>query len=277
MANVSPWDVVRSILIPIFSVVMVILVIRNIERRSIFFPMKGVPSVAGFSMTHEDVFFETVDGKKLHGWFIPASATNDAAPTVFFLHGNAGNIGHRWEKLRILHDLGVSVFIFDYRGYGQSEGQPSEAGIYKDVDAAYAYLAGRGIAPGSIIVYGESLGGAFAVDLAARKTVKALIVEDTFTSIPAMVRRSMPFIPTLVLATRLDSLSKIAKVRSPKLIFHSVDDEIIPFEMGKALFDVATEPKRFVRLRGGHNTTFLDDFETYRSGLAKFLDELIDR
>ena len=255
------------------SVIAVVVVIRQIEARSIFFPMKGAPSVMENSAAHENVFFETADDKKLHGWFVPATS-NSLAPVILFLHGNAGNIGHRWEKIRILHDLDVSVFIFDYRGYGQSEGRPSEAGIYKDTDAAYAYLVERGIAPERIIVYGESLGGAFAIDLAARKTVKALIVEDTFASVPAMVRKTMPFIPPFVLATRLDSLSKIAKVPTPKLIFHSIDDEIVPFEMGKALFDAAAEPKKFVQLRGGHNTAFLDDFETYRSGLMKFIVEL---
>ena len=255
------------------SFIAVVVVIRQIEARSIFFPMKGAPSVTGNSPAHEDVFFETTDDKKLHGWFVPAMS-NNIAPVILFMHGNAGNIGHRWEKIRILHDLDVSVFIFDYRGYGQSEGKPSETGIYKDTDAAYAYLVGRGITPERIIVYGESIGSAFAIDLAARKSVKALIVEDTFTSVPAMVRRTMPFIPTFILATKLDSFSKIAKIPVPKLIFHSIDDEIVPFEMGKTLFDAAAEPKRFVQLRGGHNTTFLDDFEAYRSGLMKFIVEL---
>ena len=255
------------------SIIAVVVVIRQIEARSIFFPMKGAPSVTGNLAAYEDVFFETADGKKLHGWFVPA-ASNSLAPVILFLHGNAGNIGHRWEKIRILHDLDVSVFIFDYRGYGQSEGKPSETGIHKDADAAYACLVERGITPESIIVYGESLGGAFAIDLAARKSVKALMVEDTFTSVPAMVRRTMPFIPPFILGTKLDSLSKISKVPAPKLIFHSIDDEIVPFEMGKTLFDAAAEPKRFVRLRGGHNAAFLDDFETYRSGLIKFLAAL---
>lgn len=236
--------------------------------------MMGTPAVIENMPAHEDVFLETSDGKKLHGWFIPA-ASKGAAPVVLFFHGNAGNIGHRWEKIRILHDLDASVFIIDYRGYGQSEGKPSEAGIYKDTEAAYAYLAGRGVAPEKIVIYGESIGGAFAIDLAARKSVKALIVEDTFTSMPAMIRRTMPFIPTFVLATQLDSLSKMPKVHAPKLIFHSIDDEIIPFEMGKALYDVAERPKYFVQLRGGHNTAFFDDLKSYQSGLKKFLTELI--
>jgi len=262
----------RSLFFLIFLVFFLILVIRHIESRSIFFPMKGMPPLTGDALAHEEVSFETSDGKKLHGWFVPASS-NKVTSMILFLHGNAGNMGHRWEKIRILHNLGASIFIFDYRGYGQSEGNPSEAGIYKDVEAAYAYLIKRDIKSESIVVYGESIGGAFAVDLAVKKAVKALIIEDTFTSIPAMVHRAIPFIPTFILATRLDSLSKISKVHVPKLIFHSIDDEIIPFEMGKALFAAADQPKDFVHLRGGHNTAFLDDFETYRGGLKKFLGE----
>jgi fermentation-respiration switch protein FrsA (DUF1100 family) len=254
----------------VFSLVAIALVIRQIESRFIFFPTKGVPAVADNAVSYEDVFFKTADGKKLHGWFI-SSGTAAASSVVLFLHGNAGNIGHRWEKIQILHDLGVSVFIFDYRGYGRSEGSPSETGLYKDTETAYGYLIGRGIPAEKIIVYGESIGGAFAVDLSARKPVKALILEDTFTSVPAMARKVMPMIPGFILATRLDSLSKVGKVSAPKLIFHSVDDEIVPFEMGNELFAAAAEPKWFVRLRGGHNTAFLDDIQTYRNGLSMFL------
>ena len=260
----------KGILYLLAAVVFVVFVIRHIESRSIFFPMKGAPPVPTNALPHEDVFFEAADGTKLHGWFVPG---DPKAPVVLFLHGNAGNIGHRWEKIHILHAIGVSVFIVDYRGYGRSEGRPSEKGIYKDADAAYAYLTGRGATAEAIVPYGESIGGAFAIDLASRKPVRALIVEDTFTSVPAMVRRSLPFIPAFCLATRLDSLPKIMRIKAPKLVFHSADDEIVPFEMGEALFQAAPEPKRFVRLRGGHNTAFFDDLSTYRRGLAGFLHE----
>ena len=263
---------VRLVLYLLFFVLAAFLIIRHVESRSIFFPMKGVPEAVGYAGAHEDVFFAAEDGTKLHGWFFPSASA--AAPTILFLHGNAGHIGHRLEKIQTLHDLDVPVFIFDYRGYGQSEGRPSESGIYKDVDAAYATLIKRGIAPERILLYGESIGGAFAIDLASRKTVGALIAEEAFTSVPAMVHRTMPLVPGFMLATRLDSLSKIKKVRAPKLIFHSVDDEIVPFTMGQALFDASPEPKRFVKLRGGHNTTFLDDAGTYRNGLAGFISGL---
>jgi hypothetical protein len=259
----------------ILSLAIVVVLIRQVETRAIFFPMKGTPPVVDGALAHEDVFFQTADGKTLHGWFVPAPASRDKASVVLFLHGNAGNIGHRWDKIDILHELGVAVFIFDYRGYGRSEGRPTEAGIYKDADAAHAYLTGRGIAPENIILYGESIGGAFAVDLAMKKSVKALILEGTLTSVPEMVRMTMPFIPRFILATQLNSLPKIRQVRCAKLILHSVDDEIVPFEMGKALFDSAPEPKRFVRLRGGHNTAFFDDNVSYKNALREFLSPLI--
>jgi len=261
----------RILLLLFIGAAAILLTIRGIEARSIFFPMKGRPPVADNAVGHEEVYFASADGKKLHAWFVPAVDAG-AGPVVLFLHGNAGNIGHRWDKIRILHDLGAAVFIFDYRGYGLSEGTPSEKNIHKDCDAAHAYLLDRGITSDRIVVYGESIGGAFAVDLASKKPVGALIVEDSFTSIPAMVRRSMPFIPGFALATRLDSLSKIPDVQVPKLIFHSLDDEIIPFEMGKALFEASAEPKRFVQLRGGHNTAFLDSRQTYENALKEFLE-----
>ena len=259
--------------------------VRFIENKLIFFPMKGEPVKPEPAPVHEDVAFEASDGIRLHGWFVPptvmpastpAVGSGRGVPVILLLHGNAGNIGHRWEKIRALGSVGCAVFAIDYRGYGRSGGSPTEAGVYRDVDGACAYLAGRGTPTTSIIVYGESIGGALAVDLAARKTVKALIVENTFTSIADIAKRTFPLIPAVALASRMDSLSKIGKVGSPKLVIHSIDDEIVPFEMGKRLFDSAVEPKRFLQLRGGHNTAFSDDNLNYRGGLTGFLAELAD-
>lgn len=264
----------KTILILVLALAAFVVVIRSIEGRSIFFPMKGRSAPPEGVFSCQDVFFGAADGVKLHGWFIPADGSTGNEFVVLFLHGNAGNIGHRSEKIQILRQTGVSIFIIDYRGYGLSGGKPSERGIYKDVEAAYAWVLDQGISAERVILYGESIGGAFAVDLAAKKPVKAVIIEDTFTSVPAMVRRMLPWMPPVVLGTRLDSLSKIDRVSAEKLFFHSLDDEIIPYEMGKQLFDQSPQPKSFVELRGGHNSAFLEDYERYWAGLSGFIGKL---
>lgn len=244
--------------------------LRYIERRSIYFPMKTIetkPNVIGLSF--EEVNFKTSDDLKLNGWFIPYK---DAKDTVLFCHGNAGNISHRLEKIAIFHNMGLNVFIFDYRGYGKSQGSPGEKGLYKDVEAAYQYLISSGdISPDNIIAYGESIGGAVAIDLATKQKVKALITEETFSSVKDMVKIIYPFLPYFIFQSRFDSVSKIKNIKVPKLIIHSVDDEIVPFRLGEKLFDAAAPPKEFLKIRGGHNTAFLDSDELFRAGISSFL------
>jgi len=252
-------------------VVLFVISVKYIERRNIYFPMKGNninPQAIG--LPYEDIHFETSDKKRLHGWFIP-SATGKG-PTVLFCHGNGGNIGHRLEKILILHDLGLNVFIFDYRGYGTSAGSPSEAGLYRDGDAAYNYLvAKRAVAKDSIILYGESLGGGVAVDLASRVKVKALITEDAFSSTIDIAKVVYPFVPGFMIAEKFDAVRKIKDVSCPKLIIHSVNDEIVPFYLGEKLFDAARPPKDFLEIRGSHNTAFLDSREKFTEGIRSFL------
>ena len=255
----------------IIAVIIFLVGIRYIERHSIYFPMKDVfsnPSLIG--LAYEDVYFFTRDGKSLNGWFI---ANDKARSTVILFHGNAGNIGHRLEKIMIFNDLGLNVFVFDYRGYGKSLGAPSESGFYKDAETAYDYLTKeRGIPQDEIILYGESIGGAVAVHLAKGKGVRALITEEAFSSIKDMSKLAYPFIPHFIFSSRFDSVSKIKAISCPKLIIHSVDDEIVPFWMGKRLFDEAAPPKTFLEIRGSHNTAFLDSKEKFRAGLRSFLD-----
>jgi fermentation-respiration switch protein FrsA (DUF1100 family) len=244
--------------------------VRYIERHAIYFPMKGLdatPAEAGLSF--EEVYFTTSDNKRLHGWFIP----NDTGRfTVIFCHGNAGNISHRIAKISILHSLGLGSFFFDYRGYGRSEGTPCEPGLYKDAFAAYDYLTGQRKIPGdNIILYGESIGAAVAIDLAQTRKVKALIAEGAFTSGKDMAGIAFPLIPHFLFSSRFDSVSKIKNLGCPKLIIHSADDEIVPFYLGKRLFDAAKAPKEFLKLRGGHNTAFLDSETAYREGIQSFL------
>ena len=263
-----------KILLWAVSVIVIFLAgIRYIERHSIYFPMRDVaitPSSA--LMPYEDVYFRTSDGKRLNGWFVPADG---ASFTVLLCHGNAGNISHRIEKISILHGLGQNVFVFDYRGYGNSEGAPSEAGLYKDALAAYNYLTVEKKIPADrIILYGESIGSAVIMDLASRVSARALITEESFTSIKEMAGLAYPFIPPFIFSSKFDAASKIRDIGCDKLIIHSVNDEIVPFSMGKKLFDAARPPKRFLELQGGHNTAFLDSEEKYREGIRSFLNSL---
>jgi len=266
-------NIIKYPLFLVVALVSLLIYFRYIEKRSLYFPMRGIettPAVIGLSF--EEISFKTSDEIILNGWFIPDKEAKD---TVLFFHGNGGNISHRLEKIAILHNLGLNVFIFDYRGYGKSQGSPSEKGLYRDGEAAYGYLIKQcGIPPNNIILYGESLGGAVAIDLAKDNKVKALITEDLFSSIKEMVKIIYPFFPHFILQSRFDSISKIKDIEVPKLIIHSVDDEIIPFCLGEKLFQQAAPPKEFLKIRGGHNTAFIDSEEVYKSGIRSFLQSI---
>lgn len=264
---------INSLVIIVLIFLFFIAYFRYIERRSIYFPMKKIeftPQKVG--LVYKDVFFNTEDGVVLNGWFIPAKA---AKVTTLFLHGNAGNISHRFEKIQIFHDLNLNVFIFDYRGYGKSSGSPSEIGIYRDAKAAYDYLISKeDIGKDEIILFGESLGGSVAIDLASKEEVKAIIVESTFSSAKEMARRIYPFIPKFFITSNFDSAKKIKGIHAPKLIIHSVDDEIVPFDLGQKLFEAAPPPKVFLKIRGGHNTAFFDSEQEVKKGIRSFISSL---
>lgn len=264
---------------PMFQILLILLCVagfflafRIFELRSIFFPSNEmVVTPADFGLKFEDVFFETADHKKLNGWFIPAEGGKE---TVLFCHGNAGNIGYRMEKLIFFQRMGYDTFIFDYRGYGKSKGWPDEQGLYRDTLAAYDYLRSRGIAAERIIGYGESIGGACVVALAFKQPIKAMILENTFTSVKDMVKIYMPFIPFWVLSSRFDSKQKIALITIPKLIVQSENDEIVPPDHGKTLFEVAAPPKEFLAIRGTHNEAFFESEKLLEDKIRIFLATL---
>ncbi len=238
-----------------------------------------LPNIAGRELTadpvdigldFEDVSFEAADGVALHGWFVPAQA---AIGTIIIFHGNAGNISHRLDTLRIFNSLALNSFIFDYRGYGQSNGRPTESGIYLDAQAAWRYIVEtRGIAPEQVILFGRSLGAAIAAHQASIEPPAALIVESAFTSAPELAAELYPIFPVRLLA-RLDYDTRrfVQDGEAPVLVVHSRDDEIVPFAHGQALLETARERGTLLQLRGDHNTGFLVSGQAYLQGLEAFI------
>jgi fermentation-respiration switch protein FrsA (DUF1100 family) len=194
---------------------------------------------------------------------------------MLIFHGNGENISNagRTQHYRALRALGLNLVTFDYRGYGESEGRPSEAGLYRDADAAWSFARDSlDAAPGQIVVFGHSLGSAVAVELASRVAARALIIEGSFTSLPDVGRRHYPFLPVRLLArNRFASAEKIGQVAIPKLFLHARGDEVIPLDLGSGLFGLAREPKTFVELRGTHNDAYDADSAVYFGAIARFL------
>lgn len=228
---------------------------------------------AAVGLPYEEIVLTTEDGVSLSAWWVPAAP---ARATLVHFHGNAGNIGDRLELLQVFHALGLNVLLFDYRGYGKSTGSPSEDGVYRDAQAVWRHLTReRGLAPGQIVLHGQSLGGAVACWLAAREHPAALILESSFTSVPDLAAELYPWLPVRLLARlRFNTRECLERVTAPVLVIHSRDDEIIPYAHGQRLFEAAREPKRMLELRGDHNGGFWVSREVYESGLRAFLDSL---
>ncbi|MBU0678770.1 MAG: alpha/beta hydrolase [Verrucomicrobia bacterium] len=258
----------------IVSVLVVLGWLRYFEWINLFHPSgsdEGSPADQGLQFS--DVEFMTNDGKRLHGWWVPHE---NALGTVLFCHGNAGNISTRTAIIRDLQAFGVNVFAFDYRGYGRSQGIPTEKGTYLDAEAAYEVVRSRyaDAEDPPVAVYGRSLGGAVAVELALRKPVRALILESAFTSTVDIGKELYPLLPVdWFCRYRYDSAKKLPEIAVPKLIAHSPDDEVIPYRHGERLFEAAAPPKRFVRLSGTHDELAWVSSPQYRCELAAFLSE----
>lgn len=248
------------------------------QARLVFLPnLPGISSDAtppDIGLDYDDVRFEAADGVRLHGWFIPVGGDN---PVLLFMHGNAGNISHRLDSIALFHDLGLSVFIFDYRGYGRSAGRPSEDGAYLDAEAAWRYLTReRGVAADRIVLFGRSLGAAVASHLATMTAPAALVVESAFTSVPDIAAEHYRFLPVRTLARiRFDTRAYLQAVSRPVLVIHSADDEIIPFHHGQALYEAVRGPKAFIELRGGHNDGFFVSRGLYMQGLQQFIQRYV--
>lgn len=250
------------------------------EERLIYFPSREIEATPeALALEHEDVFLDASDGTRIHGWFLPAPRRRRPPATVLVCHGNAGNITGRLDRSLLLHGrLGVDVFLFDYRGFGRSEGRPSEEGTYLDAVAAHRYLIEeRGIAPERLILFGESLGAAVAIELSLRKDAVALVLEAPFTSIADMARVAYPFLAPFnaFVRTRYDNLKKIPRVALPLLIFHGKRDPTVPFEQAEALFRAALEPKTLVAVdEAGHADAFLVGGDLYWNAWKSLLENL---
>ena len=243
-----------------------------IEEHFIYFPERQFACTpADYGLTYQDVVFQTEDSLWLHGWFVPGRRDI----TWIWCHGNAGNISHRVDNLLLVHEiLGVGVLLFDYRGYGKSDGKPSEKGTYLDAMAAWKYIESRGdIDLSKIVIFGRSLGTAIAVDLALSHHSYGVILESPITSIEEMGEKAFPHFPIRSLVrTKYDSLSKIPKLFTPLLVIHGDLDEVVPFDMGRRLFEAANEPKTFHPVLGaGHNDTYIRGGETYFEAIEAFM------
>lgn len=264
------WQVARTAAV---TYLLLLLVLMFLEESLIFFPARypqGEWNPAGLAF--EDAWFEAPDGTRLHGWYVPHDRPG---AVVLYACGNAGNLSHRADRLLYLNRrLGVAVMIFDYRGYGRSSGAPNEPGILADARAARSWLARRAqLQERDIVLMGESLGGGVMVDLASQDGARGLVLENTFTSLPDVGAYHYPLLPVrLLMRNRLDSLAKIGAYRGPLLQCHGDADRIVPFVLGRRLFEAANEPKRFVRLRGhDHNDPLPPE---YGSALDEFIASL---
>ena len=252
-----------------------------LDRYLVYFPERELLSDPGeHGLAYEDVWIDTRDGVRIHGWLVlpPEDA---GRRVVLWLHGNSGNLGNRAAGVSAMaRALGSPVLIVDYRGYGLSGGSPGEEGLHRDAEAAFDHLAGRPEYAGRpIVIFGRSLGAAVAVRLATVRGAEALIIHSPFTSVADMARTMYRFLPvSMLVRARFDNLATIPSVRSPVLVLHGTDDEIVPVEMGRRVYGAVTAPRHMVELEGAtHNEPHHDPGEAYFDALREFLEGGVGR
>jgi uncharacterized protein len=262
-APVSSCIILLAVLVPLAG--------TGCKNRLMFHPygqLVSDPSAAG--MAFEDVYFKTEDGILLNGWWV---ASPEGRGTVLFCHGNAGNISFLVETIGIFRGMGLNVFVFDYRGFGRSGGVPTEEGTYRDVTAAWKYLTvEKKASPPQIILVGRSLGGSIAAWLARHRSPGALVLESTFTRAADVANYHYDFSPgDLLLGDAYNTVASLSLLRCPVLVVHSPEDEIVPYKLGKELFEKARGPKEFLVIHGTHNGGFMQSQDNYTSGLRRFI------
>jgi fermentation-respiration switch protein FrsA (DUF1100 family) len=272
-----PWSALQIILL-VYLGLMALIYFK--QPSLVFLPemdrgFRASPADIGLPFT--PLSLVTTDGETLDGWFVPVDTKRTSRGLVIFFHGNAGNMGHRLDYLRMFHDLGLATLIIDYRGYGRSSGTPSEAGTYLDGAAAWRHATQvLNVAAGRIVLFGESLGGGVAAQLATENHPGALILASTFSSVPDMGAELYPLLPIRLLARiRYDTLARLAQIACPLLVIHSRNDDIIPFVHGQRLFDAARPPKQFLEIEGGHNDGFVFAREHWIKQLDAFLRQAL--
>jgi fermentation-respiration switch protein FrsA (DUF1100 family) len=244
---------------------------ESVERRFIYYPTRPlVADPAAVGLAFRDVRFTAADGVRLHGWLVEGRRPL----TLLYSHGNGGNIGDRVSIARLLVDhLGVGVFMYDYRGYGQSEGEPTEAGLVRDAVGARAALLREGVAAEAIVYFGRSLGAAVTVQLALAHPPRGLVLESPFASVRAMANTVLPGAGHLF-RTRWDTLATVRGLRAPLLVIHGDADEVVPYAQGRAVFDAAPEPKTLFTVRGGRHYAMEAGWSDYWAAWRAFLDGL---
>jgi len=260
------WKALRFVLLIYLGIYIGVSCIFYVhQERFLYHPRTEITSTPDdFALTYEDIFFSTSDGIELNGWYVGSPGSNI---TVLFFHGNAGNMGVRTELMRVLYDMGLNVFTFDYRGFGKSEGEPTEEGTYLDAEAALDYLVTeKNCTMDRIIIYGWSLGGAISSHLAAEHTPAAFILEGSFTSYDDIAgdifhRMLLPAPLGLLADFEYETSDNVARVECPVLVIHSKDDKVVPYHHGKELYEAAGEPKEFLELRGTHDNAYLESDE----------------
>ncbi len=271
-SSAMQWTGVWAVIISLLGAYVALgLVLFLFQSRLVYFPEKvmvGTPH--DVQLNYEAIYFKTRDGVELFGWYVPAP---NSKGTILFCHGNAGNISHRLEYLQIFHRMGLSTFLYDYRGFGLSSGTPSEEGTTLDSEAALDFVMSRkGVPSERIVLYGESLGGAVAARLAVQQRPGALILASTFTSLPDLGAELYPLFPVRLLSRfRYDTLEYLRRVESPTLLIHSPDDEIVPFRHGRELYNAVSASRELLSIKGDHNSGFIISGDVYAQGIQRFL------